>query len=327
MPDKARFDGVRAAVTGAGGFIGRAVAAALTAEGATVRGIDAARDAAEGISAAGAEPVVADVTDAAALTAAFDGMELVVHTAAYVRDWGTMAEFVRVNVAGTATALGIAEAAGARRFVQISSVVVYGYDDPSEQGEASFLRAVGIPYIDTKSASDRLAARRGAVVVRPGDVYGPRSIPWLVRPLELARANQLVVPSPGDGVMLPVYVDDLVEGILVAAGRGKPGLSYTVWDGHPVTFTDYFSRIAEIAGSASPRTLPRPLLELLGAGAEALARLRGGPPAFTSRAATFIDRRGTAATGRVRELGWEPRVELDEGMRRSAEWARAEGLA
>ena len=327
MPDEARFEGVAAAVTGAGGFIGRAVTAALVREGATVRGIDAAGEAAEGIGAAGAVPVIADVTDGAAMTAALQGAELVVHTAAYVREWGAMADFVRVNVAGTATALDAAEAAGAGRFVQISSVVIYGYDDPSEQGEDSFRRAVGIPYIDTKSASDRLAARRGAVVVRPGDVYGPRSIPWVVRPLELARANQLVVPSPGDGVMLPAYVDDLVEGVLVAADRGERGLSYTVWDGHPVTFTDYFSRIAQIAGSAPPRPLPKPLLELVGAGAEALARLRGVPPPFSSRAPTLIDRRGTAATKRIRELGWEPKVPLDEGLRRSADWARAEGLA
>lgn len=327
MPVEARFEGVDAAVTGAGGFIGRAVAAALASEGATVRGIDAAAEAGEGIAAAGAEPVVADVTDAAALIAALEGAELVVHTAAYVRDWGTMDDFVRVNVAGTATALDAAEVAGARRFAQISSVVVYGYDDPSEQGEDSFRRVVGIPYIDTKSASDRLAARRGAVVVRPGDVYGPRSIPWLIRPLELARANRLAIPSPGDGVMLPVYVDDLVEGIMVAADRGEPGRSYTVWDGDPVPFADYFARIAEIAGARPPRALPRGLLELAGAGAEAFARLRGVPPPITSRAPVFVDRRGTATTERIRALGWEPKVALDEGLRRSADWARAVGLA
>jgi 2-alkyl-3-oxoalkanoate reductase len=327
VPHETRFDGVTAAVTGAGGFIGRAVAAGLGAGGARVRGIDIGPEAAEGIRAVGAEPVVADVTDPAALTAALDGAELVIHTAAHVRDWGTMADFVRVNVAGTATALGAAQAAGAGRFVQISSVVVYGYDDPSEQGEESFRRAVGIPYIDTKSASDRLAARRGAVVVRPGDVYGPRSISWVVRPLELARRNSLVVPSPGDGVMLPIYVDDLVEAILMAADRGEPGLSYTAWDGHPVTFRDYFARIAEIAGAAPPRTLPKPLLEVAGTGAELLARLRGGPPAFSSRAPTFVDRRGTASAERIRALGWEPGIGLEEGLRRSADWARAEGLA
>ena len=75
----------------------------------------------------------------------------------------------------------------------------------------AFRRAHGIPYIDTKSASDRIACRRGAVVVRPGDVYGPGSVPWTLRPLQMARAGQLAVPGRGDGLMLPLYIDDLAR--------------------------------------------------------------------------------------------------------------------
>ena len=90
-------------------------------------------------------------------------------------------------------------AAGGERAVHISSVVVYGYDDPGEQEEGAHLRTYGIPYIDTKSASDRVARRRGAIVVRPGDVYGTGSVPWVVRPLELPRAGRLAVPGEGDG--------------------------------------------------------------------------------------------------------------------------------
>ena len=148
------------------------------------------------------------------------------HAAAIVSDAGSMAEHVRVNVGGTATVLGAAAAAGVERCVQISSVVVYGYDDPSTQDETAHLRNCGVPYIDTKSASDRLARRRGAVVVRPGDVYGPRSVPWALRPLELAKAGQLAVPTEGETMMLPVYIDDLADAVRAGAGprRAGPGL-------------------------------------------------------------------------------------------------------
>jgi nucleoside-diphosphate-sugar epimerase len=316
------------AVTGAGGFIGGAVCAALVAEGATVAGIDVGAGAAKRVREVGADPFLADVTDRRAAAAALDGVEIVIHAAAYVHEWGSMEEFVRVNVAGTAAMLDAALEAGVGRFVQISSVVVYGYDDPAEQGEDAFRRAYGIPYIDTKSASDRLAARRGAVVIRPGDVYGPRSVPWVVRPLELARRGALAVPSPGGGLMLPVYVDDLVEAILLGAEAGEPGRAYAAWDGTPVAFADYFARIAAIAGGAAPRTLPLPILEAAGAAAELVARISGRTPAFTARAPTFVGRRGTVSTERIRsELGWEPRISLSEGLRRSAAWARAEGLA
>lgn len=321
------FEGQRVVVTGAGGFIGGTTARALRERGAQVVGVDVDPHAAARLAADGIEPAVADVTDLEALTAAFAGAALVVHTAAFVHEWGEMSDFVRVNVAGTATVLDAASAAGVERVVHVSSVVVYGYDAPGELDEDAHLRTYGIPYIDTKSASDRLARRRGAIVVRPGDVYGPGSIPWLVRPLELARAGRLALPGAGDGSMLPVYVDDLVAALLAAAERGQPGRAYTVWDGHAVPFRDYFARIAEIAGGPAPRRLPRPALALAGAVAERWAGIRGGTPSFTARSATFVDRRGTASIDRARaELEWAPRVGLDEGLERCAKWARGLGL-
>jgi nucleoside-diphosphate-sugar epimerase len=238
-----------------------------------------------------------------------------------------MEEFMRVNVRGTANVLDAAEAAGAERVVHLSSVVVYGYADEREQDESAHRRAVGIPYIDTKSASDRLAIRRDAVVVRPGDVYGPGSVPWLVRPIELSRSGQIALPGKGDGTMLPVYIDDLVEAIALALRRGEPGSAYAVWDGDPVGFDHYFSRLAEIGGGRPPRKLPRPLLAALAGSTEAVARLRGLPPAFGRNGITLVDRRGTVSTRRAREkLGWEPEVDLEEGLRRSAEWLRSEAL-
>jgi nucleoside-diphosphate-sugar epimerase len=318
--------GRRIAVTGAAGFIGNTICRRLAEDGALVRGIDIAAAGAERVRAAGAEFAAADVTSATALREALDGAEIVIHAAAFVRDWGTMAEFVEVNVRGTAMVLDAAEAVNAERVVHISSVVVYGYDDPSEQDESAFLRSYGIPYIDTKSSSDRLARRRGAVVVRPGDVYGPGSIPWVLRPLELAKSGQMAVPS-GERRMLPVYVDDLVDAALVGAVAGERGEAYTAWDDRrPVSFGEHFDRIAQMAGARPARRLPRPLLELLGAAVEAGSRLSGGPPPFTARAVTFLDRRGTASTARMRGLGWEPRVPYERGMGLTEDWLRAEGL-
>ncbi len=314
-------------MTGAGGFIGGAVARALVERGAQVTGIDVDPGAAAVLERDGIEPHIADVTDAERIAAAVADCGLVVHTAAFVHEWGAMSDFVRVNVAGTATVLDAAATAGARA-VHVSSVVVYGYDAPGELDERAHLRTYGIPYIDTKSASDRLARRRGAVVVRPGDVYGPGSIPWLVRPLELARAGRLAVPGRGDGTMLPIYVDDLVAALLAAAERGRAGEAYTAWDGRPVGFHEYFSRIAEIAGGPAPRRLPRAALVAAGAASERWARLRGTTPAFTARSPTFVDRRGTASIERARtELGWEPRIALDRGLELCAAWARERGLA
>jgi nucleoside-diphosphate-sugar epimerase len=325
--ESGRFEGHSAAVTGAGGFIGGAVCRALVEEGASVTGIEIDAATADRVRATGAEFAEADVTDAEALGGALEGADLVVHAAAYVRDWGDMDDFVRVNVGGTVAVLDAAGAAGADRVVHISSVVVYGYHHPGELDEDAFHRTYGIPYIDTKSASDAVALRRGAVVIRPGDVYGPGSVPWTLRPFELARGGQLAVPGDGDGQMLPVYIDDLVEAILLGLLEGEPGRAYTAWDGEPVTFGEYFDRFAELAGSRPARRVPRPVLTALAKSMELVAAARGRPPRFSTRAMTFVDRRGTASNRRAREeLGWEPRVGLDEGMRRTEAWLRAEGL-
>ncbi len=325
MSAEFEISGRRAAVTGAAGFIGSAVARALAAEGAEVIGIEVSPELASRVEEASFEARVADIADREATIAALEGAELVVHTAAYVREWGTMEEFMPVNVGGTVNVLDGAEAAGAERVVHLSSVVVYGYEHPGEQDEAAHRRAVGIPYIDTKSASDRLAARRGAVIVRPGDVYGPGSVPWVVRPAQLLRSGQLALPGRGDGTMLPTYIDDLVAAILAAARRGAPGRAYTVWDGEPVGFDEYFTRLAAASGGKPPRKLPRPLLHAVAGAIEAVARLRGRAPAFGRHGITLTDRRGTAANRRAREeLGWEPEVELEEGVRRSAQWLRTQ---
>jgi nucleoside-diphosphate-sugar epimerase len=315
------------AVTGAGGFIGNATCRSLVEEGAEVRGLELNPDTAMRVREAGAEFRSCDVTDSEGLERCLEGTDLVVHTAAHVREWGRMDDFVRVNVGGTVSVIDAAERVGADRVLHVSSVVVYGYDAAGEQDEDVYHRTYGIPYIDTKSASDALASRRGAVVIRPGDVYGPHSVPWVLRPLELARSGQLAVPGQGDGVMLPVYIDDLVEAVALGLVEGEPGRGYTAWAGEPVRFEAYLNRLADMVGGGHARRLPRPVLAGAAAVLEGIAGLRGAPPLFSRNAITMIDRRGTVSNRRIREeLGWEPRVDLDEGLRRTEEWLRAEGL-
>jgi nucleoside-diphosphate-sugar epimerase len=328
LAKQARIEGRNAAVTGAAGFIGGTICRRLAEVGANVTGVDVAEEGAARVRESGAAFARADVTDRDAIRAALEGADLVVHAAAFVHEWGEMDDFVRVNVGGTANVLDAASDAGAERVVHISSVVVYGYHDGSEQDETAHRRAYGIPYIDTKSSSDRLAARRGAVVIRPGDVYGPGGPQWVLRPVEMARAGQLAVPGKGDGVMLPVYVEDLADAVLLALERGEPGEAYTVWDEqNAVSFEEHFNRIAGMVGGREARRLPRPLLAAVGTAMERIAAARGRPPAFTSRAITFVDRRGTVSAAKAREqLGWEPRVPYDEGMRRTEEWLHSEGL-
>jgi 2-alkyl-3-oxoalkanoate reductase len=298
------------AVTGAAGFIGGALCARLRADGHAVIGVDVAGDVDRR----------ADVADPSSTIAALAGADAVIHAAAIVGETGRMADHVRVNVGGTRNVL---DAAAGRRVVVLTSVAIWGYEFTREVREDSPPHPCGVPYVDTKGAAEVLALRRGATAIRPGDVYGPRSGPWVVRPLELMRAGHFFLPAPGDGVITPVYIDDLVDAIVRAVRDPRAaGRAYTVWDGEPVSAREFFSHHARLLGT-DVRCLPRPLLHAaLRAGRLARVKPPVGPAALT-----FLSRRATFPNTRAREeLGWSPAVGLEEGMRRTEAWARDAGL-
>ena len=213
--------------------------------------------------------------------------------------------------------------------MHVSSVATWGYEFRRDLDEDAPVRACGEPYVDTKAAAHVLALRRGAAVVRPGDVYGPRSVPWTLRPLRALRARTLVLPDRGEGLLTLVYVDDLVDCLVRALTHpGAAGRAVTAWDGHPVTAREFFGRYARMLG-------PRRGADAAGAAAargggrarSSSARVRGGTPSVSRSAVTYVSRRAVYPNDRARELlGWRPRVDLDEGMRRTEAWLRAEGL-
>jgi nucleoside-diphosphate-sugar epimerase len=317
---------VRVAVTGAGGFIGAAVCRRLGADGHEVLGLELAEDRRPKVVATGAEFLSCDVTDAPALRDALGGVDAVVHTAAILPDGGPPELFERVNVGGTRN---VVQAAGAARVVHLSSVAVWGYDFTEDiEDEDEPPRPCGVPYIDTKGRSEEVAREAGAIVVRPGDVYGPESEAWAIRPLDGLKRRLLRLPGRGDGLITPVYVDDLVDCLARAlVSDAPPGRAFTAWDGHAVTAQEFFSYYARMLGRERVPTVPRPVAVAFGWLAETAARISRRPPNVSREAITFISRKAVFPNTRAREeLGWEPKVSLEEGMRRTEAWAREAGL-
>ena len=123
----------------------------------------------------------------------------------------------------------------------------------------------GNSYVDTKIASEHavLAAHAGGeidcTIIRPGDVYGPASRAWVIVPLEMMRAGQFLLPDAGRGVFSPVYIDDLVDGIVLAAGKPEgAGQIFTLTSGAGVSCAEFFGHHWRWLGKqGSPRTLPK----------------------------------------------------------------------
>lgn len=317
----------RVFVTGALGFIGGALAARFRAQGWEVRGVDVRAESGLGV-------VAGDVSRAGEWQRHARGCDLVLHTAAIVSLRSGLEDFHRVNVLGTRHALDAATAGGASRFIQLSSVTVFGNDFPDGVTEEHPVRLLGVPYVDTKIAGEQVvlqahaAGELAVTVVRPGDAYGPGSRPWILMPLRELQRRRLVLPARGRGIHSPVYIDDLVDGIAAAAAsQAAAGQVITLTGGRGVSTGEYFGRIASMIGRPRVRSAPtRALLAFAGLQAT-VERLKGTPDELNPNAVRYLTRTGTYSIAKARRLlAFEPRVGLEEGMRRSEEWLRAQGI-
>jgi nucleoside-diphosphate-sugar epimerase len=313
-------------LTGASGFLGRALAEAYRARGVEVRGVDRVADPARGV-------VAGDVSTEGPWQRAMEGADAVIHTAALVSLRGDARRFWEVNVLGTRRALEAAARAGARRFVHVSSVVAFGFDFPDGADERWPVRTNGSPYVDTKVASEQVvlaahaAGEIACTVIRPGDVYGPRSRPWTVVPVELIKRGRMMLPAGGRGIFSPVYIDDLVDGLALATATPEAaGHVFTLTGGLGVETRDFFGRYARMLGKGPLLGLPTPVLSRLAAVAGAVDRLRGVDLEMNAASALYLARRGTYGIDKARRvLGYAPRVALDEGFARTERWLREAG--
>jgi nucleoside-diphosphate-sugar epimerase len=305
-------------VTGVTGLIGRQVAADLLARGLEVRGA-VRREAPAGARPAGLRCVdVGDIGPGTDWRAALAGAGSVVHAAAHVHVMRPGAEddlaYRRVNVEGTRALAEQAARAGVRRFVFLSSIKVNGESTPAGPFTAASVPApqdaFGRCKADAEAALGEVAARDGleVVVIRPPLVYGPGVRGNFGR---LIRFVERGWPLPFGAVenrrsLISVWnLSDLVACTL--AHPAAPGRAWLACDGEDVSTPDLIRRIAAALGR-QPRLWRVPPALLL-AVAAALGRR---DEALRLTGSLFVDDRPT-----VRELGWQPRLSLDEGLRRT----------
>lgn len=313
------------AITGIGGFIGTRMAERALALGWRVQGLELSPIAAERTRALGAIVTVGDINDASAVRHALAGADCVFHTAAIVEEDGDRADYERVNVEGTRTVCRSASDAGVRRFIHLSSVMVYGFDYPQDVDENGPLDGQGNVYNDTKLASEQVAlshhslAGMRVVVIRPGDVYGHASVPWVLRPIDLLRRRLFVLPDFGRGVINHVHVDNLLDGVLLALDKMQQsdavaGQAFTISDGVATPCRDFFAYHARMAGKPLPLLPTWTIAGFLRASAPVWRLLGQKPPASPAGVQFLLRRHRYDISKAQRMLGYQPRITLAEGM-------------
>jgi nucleoside-diphosphate-sugar epimerase len=320
-------------VTGASGFVGQAVVRRLLADGAEVRALTAPGDRrlAE-LRALGAADrlrvIEADVTAAGAVAPHMNGVERVVHAAALVHGFHPWERYRAVNVGGTRQVAKAARAAGVSRFVHVSTSDVFGIPrDGRPIDETTPYREWGEPYQDTKVEAERWLwqfHRESGLpvsVIYPCWVYGPGDQALFPGFAQAIRDGFLLFWQR-DTLLAWVHVDNLADAIvLVATHPDAVGRGFLVHDGGGgPTLEELCARLAQIVGKPyRPRYVPYGVALGLASvlqGVWRLFGLRGFPPLMTGDVKAF-GFRWEFSNARLRELGWAPRVGLEEGMRQA----------
>jgi nucleoside-diphosphate-sugar epimerase len=312
-------------VTGGSGFIGGRLIKRLVAGGTRVRALARSDRSASKVDALGAEPVRGDLEDPASIAAGADGCEVAFHLAAQLGDWGPAEEFERANVLGTQNALEACARGGVRRFVHCGTEAALMAGEPLVNvDETAPLRPDSkAPYPATKAKAE-LAVREAngdgleTVVLRPRLVWGAGDTTLLPEVIRRIKSGRFVWIGGGGNLTATTHVENVVEGLLLAARKGRPGAAYFVTDGGAVAMREFVTELLATQGVEPPdRSLPAWIAGPLAVGSDTAWRLLplpGSPPLSRFSFWLLTQECTIDITKARRELGYGPVVSRQEGM-------------
>ena len=325
---------MRVLVTGATSLLGRAVVTRLQERGNEVTAFQRSP------SGLGVNEHLGDIADRAAVAAAVQGCEAIVHLAARALAVavGPWEEYEKTNVRGTQNVIDAAREFGVGRLVYVSSPSVANYGNAVVGASACPTdpdRTRG-HYARSKAQAELLAlavdsSDLAVVAIRPHLIWGPGDTQLVGRIVSRAREGRLVVVGSGAALIDTTYTDNAADSLVAALDRAPTlgGRALVVTNGQPRSVRELMNRIVLAAGLPVPRLkVPARMARTGGLVAERIWERQGreDDPPMTSfvaeqlSTAHWFDQRETR-----RLLGWEPAVSLDQGFQRLREWFAAGG--
>jgi nucleoside-diphosphate-sugar epimerase len=329
-------------VTGGTGFLGSHLVERLLEEGHEVHALARSASDISHLKTTAAEIIIGDIEDYESLRPAVEGVDVVYHAAARVTPgWGAWKYFHSAIVKGTENMLRASAEAGVSRFLHVSTGTVHGKhcegDTPACESTTRYVVFGPDSYYDyAKLKAEDLAFeyhKQGKIpvsMVRIGVIYGPRD--RLLADRVFRQISMPVIVWPGD--LNPrysvVYVSDAVDIIIMAATSDRAeGQVYNVSANNEIRLKDFAAAMVQAVGSKKRQvTIPYAVGYAWCSLMEGWARLRRVKemPYLTRSALKFLNKGlyldGTKAR---EELGWEPKVPMEEGTRLYIEWRRAQG--
>lgn len=324
-------------VTGGSGFVGSALCRRLAERGHTVRSLQ--RSDSPALAALGVDCRRGDVADREAVFSAAKDCEVVFHVAAKAGVWGPADEYHRANVAGTERILQACREFGVRKLIYTSSpsVVYHGVDENGIDESTPYPDAYLTEYPRTKAIAERIVlAANGpqlaTVALRPHLIWGPGDNHLVPRLIDRAKSGRLRRVGDGKNLVDTTYIDNCVEAHLCAldclqSGAACAGKAYFISNDEPLPLWDLINRMLACADIPPlTKSISAPMAYRAGAVLEFLYRLSGShsEPSMTR----FVARQLSTShwynlAAAKRDLGYQPRVTIEEGLQRLREWLHA----
>jgi nucleoside-diphosphate-sugar epimerase len=322
-------------VTGGCGFLGQALVGQLLSETpCRIHVLALPHEAVPAAWSTRVQVVRGDITRLADVERAAEGCARIFHLAALVGDGGTYAQHERVTVGGTAHVFEVALRQGAA-VILTTSVCAYG---DAIQREVCFEDtppgAPQGPYGQAKQGQETLAWRfrqqGGRVcVVRPANIIGPGSGPWLLDAAKALRQGLPALVGGGRGNAGLAIVDNVADFLLLASNTPAAyGQAFNINDGLPITWQRYFLDLAQLMDAPAPKSIPRGVAYLGAMVVEPLFRrfMPGRRPPVTREALNLIAWDNRFPIDKARSLGWVPRVDYAQVMQAMRQDIVARGL-
>jgi nucleoside-diphosphate-sugar epimerase len=305
-------------VTGASGFIGSALVKRLTQEGYHVRAVLHTSVPQHRLTEV--DYVTADLTDPTSLSDLIHDGDVVFHCAALVKDFGSKKTFMNVNFKATQY---LAEACNHKiqRFIFLSHL---HHVSTQQRGWYSYSKALAEQYLLHKQQRENFPA----VIIQPGNVYGPGATTWCLRPLQAIQQDHIALINHGKGLFLHTYIDNLLDGLLRALTASSiEGEVIQITDGeNNTTWKTYFNDLAALAGKEPiTRSLAKPTVSLISWYMMLRYFLFHKEPLITPTAVRMFTNTDAVSIENAKKLlGYTPSIRYSEAMTRIADWLKSE---
>lgn len=324
-------------VTGGTGFLGKALATRLLAMGYDVSIFGRNEKIGAAMQSKGMHFFKGDLGNKQDVQLACEHQDYVIHSGALSSPWGAYQDFYTTNVLGTQNVIAGCMQAGVKRLVHVSTPSIYfDFVDRFDIKETDTLpKRFANHYATTKYLAEQevdQAVRHGleAITIRPRGLFGIEDTSIIPRLIRANEKGSVPLVNGGTNIIDVTYVENVVDALILClnAPDSCVGRKYNITNGEPLPMRELLAKVfASLDMKMNTIRIPYKLLYHLAHGMEKLSVLQGGKePIFTRYTVGVLSKSQTLdITAARKELGYTPRVRIDEGIAQFAEWWKKGG--